>query len=81
MMCLGQFQLHQTILIISVQESMGITDFSAQLTAGEVIGEEIKNPSEWMGLFLSTLSFLFKKKNKTAIWSSLYLEPMTHCDL
>lgn len=46
MMCLGQFQLHQTILIISVQESMGITDFSAQLTAGEVIGEEIKNPSE-----------------------------------
>lgn len=41
-------------------ESMAITDFSAQVTVGELVGEEVKNPGEWKEIFLPALSFLFK---------------------
>lgn len=39
---------------------MAITDFSAQFTAGELVGEEVKNPGERKEIFLPTLSFWFE---------------------
>lgn len=44
----------------SVQELMGISFFSAQLTGGELFDEETTSPAERKELCLPTLSLLFK---------------------